>query len=116
MDPSSLVLPDPSLSDLVVDVDHQREWYSSSPPRKPHWPGARHRVGKSDINQKGAQNRFKEQRVVHKRVCHSLLEQRTDPRLTNHQIRPLHDDNRDKVRSVRSRQCFDSRSSLHREQ
>merc|ERR1712115_103005 len=100
VDPSSIVLPDPSLADLIINVDHQREWYSRRPPRESQRPRVGHRIGHRDIDQKGSQKSLKEERVIHKSVRHSLLKQRPNPRLTNHQIRPLHDDDRDKVRRV----------------
>ncbi len=112
VDPSSVVLPDPALPHLVIDVDHQREWHSGRPPRESQWPRTRHIVGRRLIHQEGAQQCLKEQRVIHKRVGHSLLKQRPDPRLTNHQIGPLHDDDRDKVRCVRPRQCLVPKSQI----
>ena len=104
--PSSLVLADPALADLVINVDHQREGHSRRPPREPQRAGIGHRVGHGDIDQKGAQNRLEEQRVIHKRVRHPLLKQRADPRLANHQVGPLHDDDGDEVRRVRPLQCL----------
>merc|ERR1719295_2141204 len=115
-EPSLFVSADIALPHLVIDINHQRKGHSGGPMHESQWASARHRVGHRDVDQKGSQNRLEKERVIHKRIRHSLLKQRSDASFTNHQICPLHDDNRDEICCIRSRQRLVPRSRLHREQ
>mmetsp|Transcript_52560 Transcript_52560/g.87038 ORF Transcript_52560/g.87038 Transcript_52560/m.87038 type:complete len:294 (-) Transcript_52560:282-1163(-) len=116
MQPSMGVLAGPSFTHLIVHIDHQREWDSSSPPGKSQRSGSSHSVRHWYIHQKRAQNGLKEKRIVHEHVGHSLLKQRSHSRLANHQVGPLHHNDTDKVGRVTHTQSLHTRARLHREQ
>jgi len=94
--PSARITPEEVLPALVIDEDGEREGKGRQPPVEVERVHPQPLVHARGVGQEGGQHGLEDQTKVHEPVLHTLLEHGVLPGLTDDEISPLDNDNRDK--------------------
>ena len=95
LNPSSRIVSQDPLSDLIKDKDQNGKWHSREPPRDGKRVHFQALVHSRCVGEESCQDSFKENSKVHHIIHHALLEDRVLSGLTNDEISPLYNYNGD---------------------
>ena len=103
LDPGSRsVATEKSLPALIIDEDEKGEGHGRKPPVDVQRVHPETLVHARSVGQHGGKNSLEDETEVHEVVLHTLLEHGVLPGLTDDEIGPLHDHDRDEEGSVAS--------------